>query len=364
MNITFVCSKKTDIWDGCYWRCYVPMLAINKTRRHQANILSFDEFNGNGKRASAILNKSDIIIIHRYLWGDVLSNIQHWKAMGKTVVADLDIAIDLLPQTDPEYKLWHEGFTDVDGKEEKILPIPFTQLKWGLQLVDGVTVSTNRLADDWRSYGNIKVIPSFLDLNLYSAIVPRMKTGINIGWKGKVYQMDSLFSSGAFEAVIEIAEMRENVNFLICTDVVPDIELIKLHQDKIHISLIHDISKWYECLSKMDIGISPLDTDFEQRRSWLPVLEYSAARIPWVGSRSSAYQDLQPFGWLVENKPDVWKRILWDVVEHYEDYKVEAMRNAFLFGLSKSIDDNITILLDTYSELSNNYLNSDLIISD
>ena len=364
MNITFVCSKKADIWDGCYWRCYVPTLSINKTRRHQANILSFNEFNGNNKRANRILNESDIIIVHRYIWGETLTSIQHWQAKGKTVVADLDLAIDLLPKTNPEYKFWHEGVLSNDKSGPAISPNPLTQLKWGLQLVNGVTVSSTRLADDWRTFGNIKVIPSFLDLAPYSAIVPRMKNGISIGWKGKNYQLGALFSSGAFEAVMEIAEMHENINLLLCTDTTPENPLIRKHFDKIQINIIHDITEWYECLSKMDVGIAPLDSDFDQRSTWLPVLEYSAARIPWVGSRSFAYQDLQSFGWLVENKKEVWKRILWDVIEHVEDYKVDVMRNAFLFGLSKSIDDNVSILLDTYSELSNNYHNSELMISD
>ena len=364
MKITFVCSKETDIWDGCYWRCYVPFLAINKTRRHQANILDFQEFNENGKRTKRILNESDIIIIHRYLWGDVLTNIQHWKALGKTVVADLDLAIDLIPPSSPDFKFWHEGVLIKSGRQEIITPSPLTQLKWGLQLVDGVTVSTKRLADDWCSYGNSRVIPNFLDLNLYSNIVPRLKEGINIGWKGKISQLDSLISSGAFNAVMDIAEVRKNIKLLICTNSQPDHPLINRHRNKINIRLIHDISEWYDCLANIDIGIAPLANDFDQRSSWLPVLEYSAARIPWIGSRSFAYQDLQPFGWLVDNKLDVWKRILWDIVEHLEDYKVDTMRNAFLFGLSKSIDDNLILLLDTYSELSNNYLNSELIISD
>jgi hypothetical protein len=53
----------------------------------------------------------------------------------------------------------------------------------------------------------------------------------------------------------------------------------------------------------------------------------------------------------VQNTSQAWLRVLLDVVDHWEAYKKEASGEAYLVGLSKSIDENIHLTLKRYAEI-------------
>ena len=74
-------------------------------------------------------------------------------------------------------------------------------------------------------------------------------------------------------------------------------------------------------------------------------------KIPWVASEGPAYHALRNYGWLVPNNASAWERILNDMVDHIPDYKQEAGRDPFLFGLSQSVDDNVEKILITYNQI-------------
>ena len=74
-------------------------------------------------------------------------------------------------------------------------------------------------------------------------------------------------------------------------------------------------------------------------------------KIPWVASESSAYQELKSYGWLVKNDPEVWERLLIDMVDHMSDYKNEAAGEPYLFGIGQSIDENINRVISLYENI-------------
>ena len=105
---------------------------------------------------------------------------------------------------------------------------------------------------------------------------------------------------------------------------------------------------WPPLLATFDIGIAPLFGEYDQRRSWTQVLEYMLQRIPWVASAGSAYQDLAQFGWLVHNQASSWERVLLDMVDHLDEYRLEAERDAYLYALSQNIDEHIGQVVEIY----------------
>ena len=77
-------------------------------------------------------------------------------------------------------------------------------------------------------------------------------------------------------------------------------------------------------------------------------------KIPWIASEGYPYHDLAPYGWLVQNTPHAWGRILSDMVDHLDDYRSEAGGEPYLSALGKDLDDNIEQVLSTYYAALNN----------
>jgi hypothetical protein len=111
---------------------------------------------------------------------------------------------------------------------------------------------------------------------------------------------------------------------------------------------------WPQRLAQFDIGLAPLHGAYDERRSWIKVLEYLVMKIPWVASDGPAYHALRPYGRLVaeRNTPSAWERALLDMVDHLADHKAEAAREPYLFGLSQAIDVNVDKLIATYTRIA------------
>jgi hypothetical protein len=110
-------------------------------------------------------------------------------------------------------------------------------------------------------------------------------------------------------------------------------------------------TEWAKHLCQFDIGLAPLAGNYDDRRSWVRVLEYMVMKIPWVASTSPAYHELSPFGWMVKNDPSDWEAMLLDMVDHLGDYRAEAAGEPYFYGIGQSIDDNIDQVLNTYASI-------------
>jgi hypothetical protein len=70
-----------------------------------------------------------------------------------------------------------------------------------------------------------------------------------------------------------------------------------------------------------------------------------------VASDGPAYQDLYPYGWLVQNFANAWERVLLDMIDNLDCYREEAARAAYLYGISQSIDENIENIISIFSSV-------------
>jgi hypothetical protein len=109
--------------------------------------------------------------------------------------------------------------------------------------------------------------------------------------------------------------------------------------------------KWARLLSNFDIGIQPVAGEYAHRRGCSRLNEYMVMKVPWLASEGPAHQDLRSYGWLIHNTPSAWERMLLDMVDHLEDYRAEAGRESYLYGLSQGIDENVQTILGTYHHI-------------
>jgi hypothetical protein len=352
MHIVYVFADTAREWNCSEWRCAVPARAINTTRRHTASLLSLLDFAHNTSAAQTACRPADVIVVQRNLVGPVLSAMQHWKARGKTVLADFDDAYDLMPPSNPGYRFWHQHLaTDPDGQEVRIAPPPLTQFKWGLRLAHAATVPSKRLADDWREYAQVEYVPNYIELDNYLLARREPHEGVILGWGGSLSHLQSFTGSGLLAALKRVCRARPQVKVMICGGDRRIFDQLPLPPAQKILMPWTKYADWPRQMAAFDIGLAPLHGAYDERRSWIKVLEYMVMKIPWVASEGPAYHDLRRMGWLVRNTPNAWERILLDMVDHLADYADEAGREAHLFGLSQSSAANAESLVATYEQV-------------
>ena len=358
MIVTYVYADTKEEWNCAEWRCSVPARAINRTGTHKAYMIDIESFVKRSDAIDQICAESDIIVIQRNLFGPVLATIQHWKAYEKTVIVDFDDAYDLMPAAVKNYEFWIEGVQKRRGLDnrvvaQKIDPPPLTQFKWGLRLVDAATTPSTRLAEDWRSFTSIYNVPNYIELDRYIDVKPEAHDWITIGWGGSLTHLQSFKDSGVLSALRRVCLQRPNVRVMICSDI-RIYEALNIPEEQKTFNPWVAAVDWPSQLAQFDIGIAPLAGAYDQRRSWVKALEYLVMRIPWVASDGPPYHQMRSYGWLVNNTPNAWERILLDMVDHIDDYKAEAAGEPYLYGIGQGIDENIEKVLSTYSTIINN----------
>jgi hypothetical protein len=351
MVITYVYPNEPENWENIEWRCTVPFDAINRTGIHKANMISDAEFTSNSNACITMCLESDVIVIYKKLYGRVISAIHHWQAREKTIIVDFDEAYQLLDPATNEYKFWFDGVQIKKGMAVKyISPAPMTQFKWGLKLVDGITVSSNRLASDWITFNNISVVPDYIHLDLYTPSNRSQKRKkIVLGWHGKSKQLQGLMDIGIGKAICDLLNKFPNLFFQMYVDDEPE----KAIDDEDRLQIFYNVRKkdWDKALPTIDIGLLPISGKFDQRQSDRSVLEYLVMKIPWIASQGSAFHEILSYGNYVENNIESWMLKLEEMIIHYDDFKTNASQAPYLSGIEKSVDENIHHTIDLYEKI-------------
>jgi len=353
MKLVFVYADNNQEWNSSEWRCVIPAAAINSSPDHQASLLSIAEFTDGSAHAADLCESADVILVERNLFGPVLTAIMHWKARGKAVLANFDDAYDLLPENNISHKFWIEGEARVN-RDDKVLhevidPPPITQFKWGLRMVHGAVVASHMLAEDWKAYTNTAHLPMYLDLDRYKGCVKPETEEIVIGWSGSLSHLHS-FSKGVIHALENVCRARPQVRIMVGNDRrIFDRLKVPAHQKTMTAWVPHQ--EWPQVLASYDIGLAPMEGEFDARRSWVKVLEYMVVKTPWIASRCPAYQELESFGVLVENNPDSWEKALLDMVDRIEHFREKAAGPAYQFALDQGAERNVDTMIGIYTEL-------------
>lgn len=353
MKISYIYPENEIFWDSNARRCVDPARAINRTGRHSAALISHSEFIKSQSREMQILDHSDVLVVHRNLWGKTQEKIHHWQARGKTVIGDFEDAYQLFsPGALKQLYCEESNISPEEIPEEKGSPSLLTQFKWGLQLVNAATVPSMRLADEWQGYNRIEIVPDYIDLEKYQDRQPREHDGIILGWCGRVSQLDSLAKSGLQTALQEVCRSRPDVKVMICIDSPEEVGDLGIPTDQLLLKQRSVISNWPDPLTLMDIGLIPSGGIYDQRGGAGTVLEYLIMKIPWVASIGHVLHEQRLYGWQVENLPEAWHHILEEMIDHISDYRMEAALTPYLYGLAQSLDENIFHTIETYAKIA------------
>jgi len=261
--------------------------------------------------------------------------------MGKTIVADLDDAYQLMPWSNPAHPFWKKNTA-------KLPQEPILALTEGLKHVDGLTAPSKRLLEDWEHVVPTYWLPNWATGEWYQGLPARQNENdeIIIGWGGSVSHYDSWWGSGIKGALSGLCAEFPNVKVKVCGnddriyDQLPVPAAQKIKQTGVK------PENWPKQVASFDIGIAPLSGEYDQRRSWIKALEYLLVGIPWVGSEGRPYEDLAQYGTLVGEGSNKWYKALREIVTHYDDHKALARENQHVGWentLERRIDDYANI---------------------
>ena len=279
-----------------------------------------------------------MIVVQRNLFTQqVWDACEYWRGLGKTVVADLDDAYQMMPVSNPAYWFWVENRGGLSHD-------PVDGLREGLKHVDALLSPSKLILKDWDVPG--LWLPNFAEGRWY-ADLPKRDNGdkIIIGYGCSVSHYDSWWGTGIREAVQRISEKYPQVVW-------------RLHgnDQRIHEQLPAESKEqvkgvppqeWPKQVSQFDIGVAPLEGEYDQRRSWLKAVEYILAGVPWVATKGYPYEELAEHGTLVDNDADSWFNALSDVIENLGEYQERATA---IKCSNLTIEDNIDFTIGIFGK--------------
>lgn len=309
------------------------------------------------------IGKADVIVYQRnVMFPDVWKTMDYWRALGKIVLVDLDDGYSIIPPSNPAFPFWMQNVNQMD-------PVPVERLRTGLKHADALIAPSQVLLDDWakdvpgylwpnypaeETYVNVSQKPvgaadMVCDYDVTDPKSPVFKAAkrtdsegqIIIGWGGSISHVDSFYYSGIVEALKKLMDENPLVVLKFCGhesrldflwETLPKPQFIR------HGGVAPE--DWPQVVSTFDIGIAPLDMRpvedgtgagnggfaYDERRSWLKLVEYVCAGVPFVATNAAPYRELGRFGKLVENTPKAWYEALKSRIDGLAHYKAEAWK--------------------------------------
>jgi predicted protein tyrosine phosphatase len=317
------------------WRARIPAIAMFNAG-YEVRSMSWQQFLAQEPREFTTCYSSDVIVYERILTEKAATVLKQWKKQGKIIIFDMDDGYEYIPEYSVSYKTWHIGTETTDNE-----PL-IKSLKRNIGIFDAVTVPTKRLAELWKNYANVVVIPNYPNLRdpMWSRSVNIKIPGI-IGWGGSQAHVESFEGSDVIEA------LRDSRKFMIFSN---NQRITNLFPKAIKMGMV-SFDDWPMQITNFSVGIAPVSGNYDACRSNIKVIEYAARGVPWVASEGSVYQGCLG-GILVPNKQRKWKEAIITLLEDrsvWERYSKEG----FEWAEKLDINNNIRQRIELYLSLTN-----------
>lgn len=320
--------------DGCtVWRVLQPFTELQKQGYPG---MGWDYMDN--PLVARIVHVYDAVILPRRHWlpDDWHHGVSWVNAMHKANIAVIYEVDDDMFSDDFVRRLIITHGKDPEAAEQVRRSVLHT-----IRLIDGVTVSSQRLATILRKYTDkpIRVVPNYIDLPWFTAVqaqAERQVKGLTIGWAGGA-RPDSDVEAMAI-AWGRLAEKFPHVTFVVqghqakaIYDNVPNERIAAL--DWMH------IMEYPAGMVNIDIGCCPLaDSYFNRAKTYIKAMEYAAGGSAVVASPTV-------YGQLIEDgrdgyicrTADEWEAALTRLV------KSKNKRTDIAQNLLKKIKDNHTL---------------------
>ncbi len=224
---------------------------------------------------------ADVVVMQLPKTREMLDCLRLLQAQGVAVVVELDDHLTALPPG-------HQGHNLLVRKGVGRIA------ETCAREADFVTVSTPNLLREYGSNGRGAVVPNAIPRRLaeLSPAYERDSEVVTIGWTGTVgthpYDLQEMGSG------LQQALDRGRSRFAVMGQAGNARAGLRLAEDPVHFPWIEDVDAYAAAIGeRFDIGVAPLRIDtFNNCKSWLKVLEYSARGVYAVRSASAEYERL------------------------------------------------------------------------
>jgi hypothetical protein len=324
--------------------------------RHHANLLDLDSFVQNTPEAQQVCGGSDLLVIHRYLYGPVLQPIQYWKARDKKIIVDFDQAVNHLSSDIPCASFWLKGKRsepDTNRAMHQATAVdatPLEQFRWGLGMVDAAIVSSTRLVIDWLPFTEVYEVPDYLNTDQYPAFKQAHAKEILIGMANHT-RFASIKNSGLSKALENVCRSRPQVKLILPDSECEAARNLNLPASQVVTYSSNSLEQWADILLKLDIGLVPVHGEYDLRLGRIPLLEFMISKTPWIASDQSCFRELSRYGKLVQNECSAWEVLILKIVDNIDIMQKRASGEPFLFALSQDVNENIDKVLRLYTHI-------------
>ena len=259
------------------------------------------------------LHDVDTIIMQRMMNEGLADHIKKSRAVGQVIINDVD---DWYWGLDPSNGAWKASHPKHNPKEN------INHYKSILAASNLLLSSTPFLYDRISKWNdNVLMFPNTVDTNAFTKYDHTEKDSVRVGWVGSTAHRsgDLQILRGLLHQLTTTQDTTTQVRYYHGG----------WHESSPHFGDEAGVSKYlvdvepmcdpqdYPALMQMDVGIAPLSSmPFNEAKSEIKLLEYSASGIPWVASASHSYLRLSET-WRagrIARRPTEWLRHLRELV--------------------------------------------------
>lgn len=232
------------------------------------------------RRWSLVPSGFDLVLMQRPIYSEDVEIVKMLREEGTAVVVDMDDDLSCVHPRNPNYKISTELHHNVE------------------QACAAATLVTVTTAALGVRYGGHAILPNCIPE--YYLRTPHVDSKV-VGWGGNMRT-----HPGDMEILADAVAHLPG-RFLVAgpaNGVARELHLKVEPKATGHVSL----SQWPASLAQIGIGIAPLAPGpFNEAKSWLKPLEYSAVGVPWVASPTTEYKALHARGaGLLATTPNEW----------------------------------------------------------
>lgn len=224
---------------------------------------------------------ADVIVMQRVANDTTFAVMGSLQKAGHAVVVEID---DDLSALHPKHPGAHVLNPKVDPNTN------WEIMRMACKQADMVTVTSPTLAARYGAHGRCRVLPNCVPARLLD--LPSRGDGLTVGWPGFTpTHPDDLRATGG--GVADAIRRVPGAHFLQVGPVIGVQEQLQLDVEPEFTDGIPDIDDYYRAITRLDVGIVPLeDNKFNAAKSYLKGLELAACGVPFVASPVAEYQAL------------------------------------------------------------------------
>jgi glycosyltransferase involved in cell wall biosynthesis len=278
---------------------------------------------------------ADVLVFQRITHITLARAIPLIRAQGKAVVIDIDDDLSRIHPSNPAFHAMHPKNVQLGISEHS-----WAACEMACRNSTVAQVSTPALIQ--------RYAPTRDRVSVLKNYIPESYLGVRhhdsnvVGYGGALHS----HSNDVPELGNSIRRLQSNGYDFMTIGEMPKTELVLgLQRPTIPLGPV-PITEWAGTLTKIGIGVAPLaDTQFNQAKSWLKMLEMAAVGVPCIGSPRAEYKALHKLGvGLLANDPKDWYRTLQSLI-------TDGMKRRDLAAAGREVACRLTIEQNAYQWL-------------